>query len=254
MGRFARLTAEYAHLQDDSRGPVHVRQDVFKFVAEVIRADPAPVHTLAQVERGKLDEVERLVQLVRDPCHHPAQAGHLVCLQKLGHRVLALGDVDDQPNRFGKSAFRIRFDRQRIIDPDIVSGLVHQAIFGMVGLAWPQIGEHGLAMLEVVRMNSMAPPPRYGGIAGAITKDLFQSFADIGQPAFFVIHDFQRIDHYRRMPRDALQAALVVDQRAALNGNLRADTGNVDRDFAQFPDHQAIDLVPPCPRHGKVRG
>ena len=90
--------------------------------------------------------------------YHPAEARHLVRVQKLVLGCLSFGNIHDDADGLVLRPLRRGFNGQRVIYPDIVTIFVPYAVFGRVSFSRHQMPERRHTMLIVVRVKGTAPP------------------------------------------------------------------------------------------------
>ena len=88
------LAAEFAHVVDDFARAVHVAVDLLGHGGQQVDRDGLVVsHFLDEEPTRRLDDGQRLIELVRDPGRHLPQGGHLAHLDELLLGLEPLGDV-----------------------------------------------------------------------------------------------------------------------------------------------------------------
>ncbi|MNK86335.1 hypothetical protein D3C87_1062430 [compost metagenome] len=101
-----RTSAEYAHVIDDFRCPLHLRIDAVEFVGQVIDLHIAVAQALEHVDDGHAHHVQRLIDFMGEAGGHFAKGGHFRALCELLLRAAHLGVV---------SAHRLHFDQLAVL-------------------------------------------------------------------------------------------------------------------------------------------
>ena len=239
-------------MQDDGGRPFCAGNDGIEFGGKAIGIELSALATLTQIAGGELDEVEWLIEFVCDACDHAAETGHLVSLDELFCRAAAIGDVEHEPDGFRVSVHWIGLERERVIDPDIVSLLVAQPVLMADGMAWSEGVEGVAAVAIIVGMHGGAPPGGPDCFGLAVSQQALDRIAHIVERRMRAAYGVQRIDYHGGIAGNAAQAALVADQRAAFFRHGRTYGRKIDGQLTQLANDQVIDRCPIGTTHGKI--